>query len=58
MPPILIVLAIIALVLHILWAHVLPPQASSSPYSHQIISVLVIILVIVLWVYAPAVHGH
>ena len=60
MPPFLTVLAVVALVLHILFTYIFPPYPwpSSEPaprpsFSRALIAVVVIVLVLVFWFLIP-----
>ena len=55
LPPVLIILAVIALVLHILFNYLLvPPPATSWPYYHRpLITILVIVMILIFWFVLP-----
>ena len=56
MPVSLILLGIIALVLHILFGYLLPPDPSPNAFVHKFfITIIVIVLVLVLWYVAPGI---
>jgi hypothetical protein len=46
MPPVLILLAVIALVLHILFTYLLPPSNPPNATARWVIAVIVIILIL------------
>jgi hypothetical protein len=61
MPAALYILAIIALVLHILFGYVIPPDTNSpprGPYFRCVISILVILIVLILWYLLPVHIGN
>jgi hypothetical protein len=54
MPVSLILLGIIALVLHILFGYLLPPDPSPNAFTHKFfITIIVIVMVLLLWYVAP-----
>lgn len=54
MPPILIVLAVIALVLHILFGYLLPPPGVNMTTTGRFLTaLLVIILILLFWFVLP-----
>jgi len=60
MPESLIVLAVIALVLYIIFTYLLPgpPWPSPNPYSRTMLAGFIIVLVLILWYVLPVTVGH
>lgn len=56
MPVSLILLGIIALVLHILFGYLLPPDTNPNPYPRRaFIALMVIVAVLILWYVVPGI---
>lgn len=51
MPAILVVLAVIALVLYILFGYLIPPGANITPVGRVLIALLVVVLILIFWCY-------
>ncbi len=53
MPPVLIVLAVIALVLYIVWEYFLNPAPEGWVKFKPVISLLIVVLILIFWFVLP-----
>jgi len=53
MPPILVLLAIIALVLYIVFDYLMPPISSGPAYWRSLLAFIIVILILLFWYVIP-----